>query len=118
MNGGRAHMAHEKTRELVQAYYDSWKDGMAAYDEERLRGILAPDLRFEGPIAGKREGVEPFLVGLADFVRALKAYQLVRRVHAGDEASALYDCSVGASAGTLRFAEFVRVENDRIQEIK
>ena len=111
-------MASDRTRELVQAYYDSWKDGMASYDEERLRGILAPDLRFEGPIAGKREGLEPFLGGLADFVRALQAHQMVRQMHAGDEASALYDCNVGASAGTLRFAEFLRVENDRIQEIK
>jgi len=117
-NEGGEDVDSDRTRKLVQAYYDSWKNGMASYDEARLRGILAPDLRFEGPIAGKREGREPFLVGLADFVRALKAYQLVRQVHAGDEASALYDCNVGASAGTLRFAEFVRVENDRIQEIK
>jgi hypothetical protein len=116
-NEGGRQVENEKTRELVQAYYDSWKDGMASYDEERLRDILAPDLRFEGPIAGKREGREPFLVGLADFVRALKAHRIVRQMHAGDEASALYDCNVGASAGTIRFAEFVRVENDRIQEI-
>jgi hypothetical protein len=111
-------MENDKTRELVQAYYNSWKNGMASYDAERLRSILAPDLRFEGPIAGKRDGLEPFLVGLSDFVRALKAYQMVRQVDAGDEASALYDCKIGVSAGTLRFAEFFRVQNDKIQEIR
>ena len=111
-------MENAKTRELVEAYYDSWKHGMASYDAERLRGILAPDLRFEGPIAGQRDGVEPFLLGLAGFVRALKAYQMVRQMDAGDEASTLYDCKVGASAGTLRFAEFFRVQNDKIQEIR
>lgn len=38
-------MENDKTRELVHAYYDSWKNGMASYDEGRLRSILAPDLR-------------------------------------------------------------------------
>ena len=118
MNEGREPMENDKTRELVQAYYDSWKNGMASNDEARLRSILAPDLRFEGPIAGKRDGLEPFLMGLADFVRTLKAYRIVQQMHAGSEASALYDCNIGVSAGTLRFAEFFRVQNDKIQEIK
>jgi hypothetical protein len=111
-------MENDKTREVVQSYYDSWKDGMASYDEGRLRSILAPDLRFEGPIAGKRDGLEPFLVGLKDFVRTLKTYRIVQQMHAGNEASALYDCTIGVSAGTLRFAEFFRVQNDKIQEIQ
>ena len=46
-------MANDRTNELVLAYYDSWKNGMASYDEKRLRSILASDLQFEGPIAGK-----------------------------------------------------------------
>jgi hypothetical protein len=111
-------MDNDKTREVVQGYYDSWKNGMASYDEGRLRSILAPDLWFEGPIAGKRHGLEPFLLGLADFVRMLKAYRTVQQMHAGDEASTLYDCDIGVSAGKLRFAEFLRVQNGKIQEIK
>lgn len=111
-------MEDDTARGLVQAYYDSWKIGMASYDEARLRSILAPDLRFEGPIAGKRADVEPFLVGLADFVRMLRAYRPIQQVHAGSEASALYDCHIGASSGTLRFAEFFRVQSGKIQEIK
>ncbi len=104
------------TRELVQAYYDSWKNGMDSFDEARLRRILAPDLRFEGPIAGKREGLEPFMVGLADFVSRLASYRVVQQIDAGSEASALYDCAIGG-AEPLRFAEFFRVENDKIQAI-
>jgi hypothetical protein len=118
MNGGRNQMERDMTRELVQAYYDSWKNGMASFDEGRLRSILAPDLKFEGPIAGKRDGLEPFLGGLADFVRKLKAYRGVQQLHAGNEASALYDCSIGVSAGTLRLAEFFRVQNGKVHEIK
>jgi hypothetical protein len=106
------------TTDLVQAYYGSWKRGIESFDEERLRGILAPDLRFEGPIAGKREGREPFIKGVADFARSLKEYRAVQLTDAGDEASALYDCSVGASGGELRFAEFFRVKDGLIQEIR
>lgn len=73
---------------------------------------------FEGPIAGSRTGVESFLRGLADSVMSLKALRMLEQSHAGDEAAALYDCALGPTAGTLRFAEFLRVENHRIQSIR
>jgi hypothetical protein len=111
-------MDNDAARELLDAYYQSWNSGIAAFDEVRLRGILAADLRFEGPIAGKRVGMESFLVGLADFVRTLKAYQSVQQLHTGDEAASLYDCTICGAAGTLRFAEFFRLRNGKIQEIK
>jgi SnoaL-like domain len=118
MTKGQAAMDTTTTRDLVQAYYASWQNGIDAFDEARLRTILAPDLKFEGPIAGQRDSVEPFLGGLAGFVRTLKAYRNIQHVHAGNQASALYDCDLGTTAGTLRFAEFFRVQNNRIQEIK
>jgi SnoaL-like protein len=104
--------------ETVQSYYDSWKNGIASFDEARLRAIIAPDLKFEGPIAGKREGREPFLRGLADFVGALKTYQCVQQLHAGNEAAAIYDCTLGVTGGAIRFAEFFRIQDGRIQELK
>jgi len=107
-----------QTTELVQAYYGSWKHGIASFDEARLRAIIAPDLKFEGPIAGKRVGGDSFLRGLADFLKALKTFESIQELHAGNESAALYDCTVGATGGTLRFAEFFRVQDDRIQEIK
>jgi len=111
-------MPSDKTSELVHAYYASWTDGPSAFDAARLRSLIAPDLQFEGPIAGKRTGVESFLNGLSDFVRTLSAYRSIQQVHSGNEDSALYDCDIGAEQGTLRFAEFVRIENEQIQEIK
>ena len=111
-------MANHGTGELLRSYYDSWTSGMATFDRERLREILAPDLRFEGPIAGRREGREPFLRGLADFVGSLKAFRPLQQLQTQDEASTLYDCEIGASAGTLRFAEFFRIEDGCIREIK
>ena len=108
----------QTTAELVRGYYASWDTGIAAFDEARLRQILAPDLLFEGPIAGSRRGVEGFLKGLADFVRATRAMHVIQRLHAGADAATLYDCELGETRGTLRFAEFFQVANGRIQAIR
>jgi SnoaL-like domain len=110
-------MANDKTSELVLAYYESWKNGMASYDETRLRAILAPDLKFEGPLAGKRNSADAFLSGLAGFVKAVKAVRILQKVHAGNEAAVFYECDLTMPAGTFRFAEFLRVDKDTIQEI-
>jgi hypothetical protein len=106
------------TTEVARAYYANWKNGSASFDAARLRQILAIDLRFEGPITGRRTGVESFLHGLEDFVRSLKAVHVLQQIYADHEAAALYDCDLGVSSGTLRFAEFLRVEHDRIQSIR
>jgi SnoaL-like protein len=111
-------MADDKTTDLVLAHYDSWMNGMASYDETRLRGILAPDVKFEGPLSGKRTGADAFLPGLAGFVKILKALRILQKIHAGNEASVLYDCDITMPRGTFRFAEFFRVEKDKIKEIK
>jgi len=109
-------MDTDRTADVVRAYYESWKNGMGSYDEARLRAVLAPDLAFEGPIAGRRTGAEPFLKGIVGFIRALKAVRFVETINAGKEAAVLYDADL-IPAGTLRFAEFLRIENSRIQAI-
>jgi hypothetical protein len=43
-----------KTAGLLLAYYDGGPDGTACYAEKRLRSILAPDMMFEGPMAGRK----------------------------------------------------------------
>jgi hypothetical protein len=108
----------DRTTELVTAYYDSWKSGIASYDENLVRGILAANLEFEGPLAGKRDSAEAFLPGLAAFVKAVKTVRFVQQVFAGNQAAVLYDCDLSMPAGTFRFVEFFVVENDKIQAIK
>ena len=103
---------------IVAAYYDSWQRGIAAFDEATLRRILAPDLLFEGPIAGSRTGSEGFVRGLADFAKSLRGLHMVQQVITGDEAAMLYDCELGSSSGTLRFAEFLALRDGRIQSIR
>ena len=110
-------VTNDKTSELVLAYYDSWKNGMADFDETRLKAILAPDLEFEGPFAGRQHGAQALLPGLIGFVKTLKELRFVQKVQSGNEAAVLYDCDITLPAGTFRFVEFFRVEDDKIQQI-
>ncbi|HEV2217323.1 MAG TPA: nuclear transport factor 2 family protein [Candidatus Dormibacteraeota bacterium] len=102
---------------LVRAYYGSWRNGIATFDNERLAEVLAEDLDFEGSIAGKRRGAAGFMVGLQRFVECLKQpIEIQQQLAAGDQAAVLYAAEI--PGGSMRFAEFFRVENGRIASIK
>jgi hypothetical protein len=73
---------------------------------------------FEGPVAGRRVGAEPFIVGLGRIAAALTDLRMIKLFQSGNEAVALYDADLTRPEGTFRFAECFRVENGRIQEIK
>jgi ketosteroid isomerase-like protein len=101
---------------LVRAYYGSWQNGIETFDRERLTEILAEDLDFEGSIAGKRRGAAGFIVGLQRFVECLKSpIHVQQHVEAGDQAAVLYEAEM--PGGSMRFAEFFRVEHGRITSI-
>jgi len=108
----------DTTTELVNAYYSTWKNGIESFDEARLRGMLAPDFVYEGPIAGRRPGADSFVRGLTGFVKTLKALRMLSELHVGKEAAFLYDCDVSQPEGTFRFAEFLRVDDGKIHEIR
>ena len=106
-----------RTAELVDAYYDSWRGGISSFDEPRLGKILAEELDFEGPIAGKRKGSAGFIGGLKRFVEGLQGpITVLQQVDSDGRAAVLYDANI--PGGTMRFAEFFLVEDDRIQAIK
>ena len=110
-------IANTKTAELIENYYGSWRDGIASFDETRVRGVLDDDLDFEGPIAGKRRGAAGFVGGLKRFVEGLQApIQVLQQVDAGHRAAVLYDADI--PEGTMRFAEFFEIGEDRIKSIK
>ena len=106
-----------KTADLVDAYYESWRDGSASFDERRLGAIIADDLDFEGPIAGKRKGAAGFIGGLKRFVEGLQApIRVLHHVDSGNQAAVLYDADL--PEGTMRFAEFFDVDGGRIRAIR
>jgi ketosteroid isomerase-like protein len=109
--------ATTETTALVTAYYGSWQNGIESFDRAKLTEILAEDLDFEGSIAGKRRGAAGFLVGLRGFVEGLKPpLNVQQRVESQDLAAVLYEAEI--PGGSMRFAEFFRVEEGKIASIK
>ncbi len=102
--------------QLVQDYYDTLKDGMASFDEDRLRRILAPDLVFEGPIAGRHVGAEAFIKGVAGFAETMRGLTMLQQLNAGNAAATLYDAEM--PGGTVRFAEFFQTADGKIQSLR
>lgn len=100
------------TSELVREYYAT----LNAFEPERLRAILAPDLVFEGPLAGRRVGADGFVRGVSGFTQAMQRLDMLHLLDAGDEAAALYDAEL--PGGTVRFAEFFAVANGRIRSLR
>lgn len=110
-------IAKTETAEVIGDYYASWKDGIPSFDEARLRNVLVENLDFEGPIAGKRQGSVGFIGGLRRFVEGLRApIHILQEIASGNQAAVLYDADL--PEGTMRFAEFFRVGDGRIQSIK
>lgn len=101
---------------LMHEYYDILKGGTASFDEGRLHAILAPDLDFEGPIAGHRIGAAGFIQGVAGFAQTMRGMTMIRQVPGGDTAAALYDAEM--PGGTVRFAEFFRAAGGKIQSLR
>jgi ketosteroid isomerase-like protein len=98
--------------QIIDTYYDI----LAAFDAERLRAILAPELAFEGPLAGRRTGAEGFIKGAGDFAAVARNLTMLDRVEDGVRAAALYDADL--PGGTVRFAEFFTVADGRIASLR
>jgi ketosteroid isomerase-like protein len=110
-------IARTEAAELIGDYYASWKEGISTFDEARVRGVLAENLDFEGPIARKRQGAAGFVGGLKRFVEGLRApIHFLQEIHSSDQAAVVYDADL--PEGTMRFAEFFQVGEGRIQSIK
>src|SRR5260370_30645445 len=69
----RAHepMAIDQSTDVIEMYYATWQNGIDSFDEAGLRRLLAADFVYDGPIAGRRLGVESFVQGLKAFVKTL-----------------------------------------------
>lgn len=99
---------------VLQGYYRILTGGAQAYGQgEALRPLLSEHLDFTGSLAGHRpDSTEGFLHGVAGFIATVQTLDVVQEVH-GDRGSAvLYDA--GLPGGTVRFAEFFTVAQDRI----
>lgn len=103
--------------QLLDTYYAVLSGGAGQYSGgEHLRPILDPDLVFEGPIAGRADGAERFLRGVAGFVTTVKRISMLQRIHTATQAAALYDADL--PGGTVRFAEFFEIDGGRVRSLR
>lgn len=104
------------TAAVVKAYYAAWASGR--FDEARLRELVRTDLEFEGPMAGKRPGREPFVAALGNVSRSVVAFRPAETVIDGDSAAVTYECDFSEPKATVRFAELLRVADGTIRSVK
>ena len=111
-------MQEDSTIATVHAYYETFRHGGAAFDSARLLEILAPDVLFEAPLVGRRVGAAALAPGVERFAKTVTAFRLIQEMCVGREMAVLYDCDLTRPGGTHRFAEFFRVDNGRITELR
>ena len=92
----------------IDTYYEILQAGADRFDPERLAAILAPDLVFEGPIAGHRIGAEPFCKTVVGLVTTLRHLEMLQLLSSSGQAAACYDAEL--PGGTCRFTEFFEID--------
>ncbi|MFF0549446.1 nuclear transport factor 2 family protein [Streptomyces sp. NPDC004311] len=99
-------------RELAETYFTAWEAG----DFDALRGVLAEDVDFVGPL-GKASGAEEALAGLKGLGQVLERIDVKVRVAEGDEVITWFDLctSVAPPAPT---ANWMRVEDGKVTRIR
>ncbi|MFF4327320.1 nuclear transport factor 2 family protein [Streptomyces sp. NPDC001591] len=99
-------------RELAGAYFTAWEAG----DFETMRGLLAEDVDFVGPL-GTAQGTEEALAGLRGLGQVLEKIDVRVRVAEGDEVITWFDLhtSIAPPAPT---ANWMRVRDGRIARIR
>jgi hypothetical protein len=110
-------MTNAKTEKLVRGYYKSWKDGIARFDEAQLGAVLAARLVFESPMS-RREDAPSLIEAIRKVASGVRELRFLQTITAGDECAVLYDADFDAPRGTHRFAEFFRIEGERIAAIR
>ncbi|MFF7295566.1 nuclear transport factor 2 family protein [Streptomyces sp. NPDC008265] len=99
-------------RELAETYFTAWEAG----DFDALRGVLAEDVDFVGPL-GKASGVEEALAGLRGLGQVLERIDVKVRVAEGDEVITWFDLCTGV-APPAPTANWMRVEDGKVTRIR
>jgi hypothetical protein len=101
---------------VLREYYRILTGGIEAYGDGRdLTPLLAEDLHFEGPLAGRRTGAAPFLQGVRGFIANVQKIDLIQEVHDRDGTAVFYDAHL--PEGTSRLTEFFTFAEGKIQRL-
>ncbi len=101
------------TRDIVRSYYRAW----TSRELTKARSLLADNLNFEGAV-DRFQGGDDFARALGGFVQGLTEVRLIAEFYSTEDAILLYDCVTPTSASTIRAAEYFKVKNGKIQDIK
>ena len=101
------------TRDIVKGYYLAW----TSKDLAAARSYLSPNLNFQGSI-DRFDNADDFARALGGFTQMLVETRLISEFYGETDAMLLYDCVTPTPAGTIRTAEYFRVQDGKIQEIK
>ncbi|KAA8880622.1 hypothetical protein F3087_40610 [Nocardia colli] len=77
---------------------------------------MAPDLDFEGPIAGRIVGAEPFIKGVFGFIETARSFDLLHQLRTENGVATLYDAEMPERA--VRFAEFFQIDGGTIRSLR
>jgi uncharacterized protein YbjT (DUF2867 family) len=99
-------------RSLAEAYYDAW----VAHDWPRLRGVLADDATFRGPL-GTADSGDECLAGLQRMTTMMTGLEIVRMVVDGPDVLTWYDLLTEKAPPTPT-VNWMHVEDGRIARIR
>jgi len=101
------------TRQLIETYHQAWTTG----DIAKARGCLADDLDFQGSIQTFQKA-DDFAAALAQFQGMLRGVTQLQSHFGESGAALLYDCDTASPAGVIRTAEFFKVQDGQITQIR
>lgn len=103
----------DATATTVCGYVTAWTTG----NLEAAKAALAPNVVFEGP-NDRLTSADQLINAVGGFLKIFKGITPVAKVVDGDSAFVLYDCALATPLGKLRCAEYFKVSQGKITEIK
>ncbi len=99
-----------QTQELIRAYHETWTSG----NMTSVGDYIAEDFITRASV-GSYDTRTAYLAGLANFRnRFVTGVDLISELYSSDEAMLLYDVHTNTPAGTLRTAEYFKVNDGKI----
>ena len=99
--------------EVVQRYHEAFGQG----DVQTARSLLADDLYFKGPIDEFRSA-DDYVASLGKLAQIVTGTDVQKVLADAEDVVTIYDLHTSTPAGTSPVAEWARVRNGKIAEIR
>jgi ketosteroid isomerase-like protein len=99
--------------EVVQRYHEAFGRG----DVQEARSLLADDLYFKGPI-DELQSADDYLASLGKLAQIVTGTDVQKVLGDDEDVVTIYDLHTKTPAGTSPVAEWARVRNGKIAEMR